>query len=192
MVAACCERRGPNVIYDKVINGQIIDLRSVKVDDADFVFNIRMDNSKNKYIHKVSNDVGLQKKWISNQIQRDGDYYFIALSKQGEPLGLASVYDIDYEKKEAEFGRWVSYGNPYQNVEMVMLLFDLAFNELGIDKLFMRMDLENTKVINFWKTFRCSHTGIVKRVDMELDEWYINKDTYLSNRNNIKRMIKSV
>ena len=168
------------MIWNEVIKGKYIDLRAVTVDDAKFIIDLRNDELKNQYIHTTSDDVDLQKEWIRRQICREGDYYFVICGKDGSNIGLASVYNLDLEKREAEFGRWISWGNALQNSESVILAFDFAFKQLGVDSIYVRVMKENRKVINFWKHFGGKHIGEVFEMDLWLDKTIVTKEEYFS------------
>ena len=174
------------VISEKV-DGKYISIRAVEKNDADFIIKIRNDETKNQFLHKTSTDIDAQYEWIEKQRQRDGDYYFIISSQDGSPVGLASLYDYEKETGKIQFGRWISWGDALQNVETVILLFDLAFSKLGVSEIYMMVEEENKQVRNFWKRFGGQHYGLVNEGESLQDKTVITSDDYADIRKkNIK------
>lgn len=163
---------------DKQLVGKYVYLRSVTVDDAEFVCDIRSDAELCKYLHAVSPDVSAQREWIENQIARENDYYFIICDQSDVPVGLASIYDVDTQKKCAEFGRWVSRGNALQNVESVVLSFDFAFETFDLDFVYMRTMMANTAVRTFWTRFGAKSLGEVHEMGLNLDKEIVTAEDY--------------
>lgn len=166
------------MVVSNPLRGKYINLRSVIEDDAQFIVDIRNDDTKNKYVHAVSNDVNLQIEWIREQIKRPGDYYFVIENKNGEPIGLASIYDVGVYDCAAEFGRWISWGNAAENLESVILSFDFAFEQLKVDYVYMRTMVDNNKVKNFWKRFGATQHGEIFEMDLWLDKTTVSKKDY--------------
>ena len=81
-------------IYEQ-INGHLINIRSVLVDDAPFIVGIRNNDKLNKFINPVDKSIKLQRCWIEEQNKRANDYYFIIEDKSKVPLGTISLYKID-------------------------------------------------------------------------------------------------
>ena len=163
------------IAKDRII-GKYIELRAVTVEDAQFVLDIRLDANKTKYVHKVSNDLVKQEEWIRNQNLRENDFYYVVMGKDDKPIGLASIYNFKLDS--AEFGRWISYGNAFQNVETVILLFDYFFKNFDINVIVADMMEDNKSVINFWKTFGAEHIGLVYERDLTLDKWIVTRNKY--------------
>ena len=166
------------MFLQKVLRGNTISLKSVDLDDAEFIVRIRNDETKNKYVHPVPADIELQKEWIKRQKDRDGDYYFVIYDDKYNKCGLASIYDINISNREAEFGRWVSWGNSVQNIESVILAFDFAFENFAIDKIYMRTMYENKIVRSFWKRFGAESLGKVYEMDLWLDKAIVTREKY--------------
>lgn len=54
-----------------ILSGKNINMRTVEIDDAEFIFTMRQNESKTKYLSKVSGSVETQKEWIKNYKQRE-------------------------------------------------------------------------------------------------------------------------
>lgn len=166
------------MIIENTIQGKYIQLKSAALDDAEFIVNIRNDETKNTYIHKVPKDIELQKKWLDRQMNADGDYYFVIQDLNGKPLGLCSIYNVSPLDKTAEFGRWISWGSAIHNVESVILSFDFAFENLEVDLIYMKIMLQNKAVRNFWKRFGADTICEVFENDLCLEKKAVEKKRY--------------
>jgi RimJ/RimL family protein N-acetyltransferase len=147
-------------IYEQ-INGHLINIRSVLVDDAPFIVGIRNNNKLNKFINPVDKSIELQRCWIEEQNKRANDYYFIIEDKSKVPLGTISLYKILDD--QGEWGRWVSVGNPIQNIESAILIHDFAFINLKLNLVYSKVIDENVHVLNFNKSFGAKKIGTPKK-----------------------------
>ena len=168
------------MFLSKTIKGKYIDISSVTESDAEFIIALRSDEDKTKFLHKIDTNLSKQKEWIKEQIARDNDFYFVYSNKSGERRGLASIYNIDENNKSAEFGRWISIGNVFENLESVILIFDFAFENFDIDTICLNMVKGNDYVTNFWKTFGAKNIGLVFESDLCIDKWIVTKTEYYS------------
>jgi len=130
-------------------DGFLYRLRPVKLSDARFIIDTRLEDvERNKFIHKISADEDSQRQWISDYLQRQGDYYFVIenkLTKESE--GLIGFYN---EKDgSAEWGRWVIKKNSLAAVESVDLMYQIAFEQIGLNELYCRTLELNESVVSF-------------------------------------------
>ncbi len=100
---------------DYIIEKYGLKARFVVESDAEFIVDIRTDESLSKYIHTTDNDIQKQKEWIRAYKQREAkgsEYYFI-FYVDDIPYGVERIYNIkedSYEhgslvfKKESPFG----------------------------------------------------------------------------------------
>ncbi|GEM_PF-829093 len=185
------------VIYNDKVEGKFVNLRSVLESDTEFILKLRLDDTLNKYLNKVENDIEKQKSWIKEQQKRENDFYFMIERKCGTPIGTISLYNII--KGEGEFGRWVSIGSPVENVESVLLLHDFGFYKINLELIYSETVRENIKVLNFHKRFgaevlnefREYNTFIVQRAIIKKENYEIIRKNnlkiidYYSNKLNI-------
>mgnify|MGYP003510103375 CR=1 FL=1 len=113
-------------------------LRLVNVDDAEFILSLRQNQNLNQFLSAVSPDIQMQRDWIISYKLREEqglDYYFIVMDKRFEDVGMVRVYDINYENKSFTWGSWVLSENrpKYTALDSMILSYDFAFNELGLD-----------------------------------------------------------
>ena len=143
------------MIYNGIISGRYVDLRSATLDDAEFTLNIRLDPEIKKRFPPFDSNLEKQKIWLSNQMQKDNDYFFVIIDKQNnQRIGTISIYDINYEKLEAENGRLVvKSDNPLHSSEAFLLLNRFSFHELGLERVYGFILGDNQRSQNFNKFF---------------------------------------
>ena len=77
-----------DLVYDKVIKGRFVDLRSITLDDAEFSYNIRADRKNRELVGQPAALIEEQREFIKWQMSEPNDYYFVALNKKGERIVL--------------------------------------------------------------------------------------------------------
>jgi len=80
-----------------IIYGKNINMRTVTIEDAEFIYSMRQNQDKTKYLSKVTGTVASQKEWIKSYKQREEEkkeFYFVIKSKDEEKLGLVRMYDF--------------------------------------------------------------------------------------------------
>ncbi len=120
------------MVYNRVIHGRFVDLRSITMEDAQFSYSIRMDEKNKDVVGQVASSVEEQRKFIEWQMLQPGDYYFVVLNKQGERIGLIGVYDI--HDGIGEVGREVNCGSPVESMEAEVLLNQFIKEELKLER----------------------------------------------------------
>lgn len=166
------------MIYPDCIVGHFSKLRYVKLDDAKQILKLRLDENLNRYINKVDNDVEKQRCWIDYHQKLEGDYYFVIEDINNNLVGTVSIYNIS--ENEGELGRWVSKANSIINLESIILAYDFAFDILKLDKIWMYVIKDNTKVVKFHKVFgsKCLGENLIKYKPFEMIEFCTDKELY--------------
>ena len=84
----------------------------------------------------------------------EDDFVFIILDDH-TPVGQIAIYNIDYEKKSAEFGRLMLGEDKYLRKGYATLaskeLLKFSFNILGLDHIYLSVKKDNTKAINLYE-----------------------------------------
>ncbi len=133
-----------------VLLGEKVDLLPVKPEDAVFIISLRTNPELNRYLHSTNPDICLQRKWIQEQMQRAGDFYYVICEKSmGLKVGLIGVYNCTEE--HVEVGRWICM-NPICAVESLLLSCDFAFSRETRRYVIFTVHPENKKVIALHKT----------------------------------------
>lgn len=139
------------MVYDGIIEGKYVNLRSVSVEDADFTLKIRQDPEVTKYIPRLDITIEQQKNWIKSQREKSDDFFFIVYNKCDCPIGTISIYDI--KECIGESGRLVLKGNVLENIETQLLLYNFVFDVLNLDSVSGYIYKENKRALRFAKQF---------------------------------------
>jgi RimJ/RimL family protein N-acetyltransferase len=137
----------------RTLHGRFVDLRQLTVDDAELTFRWR-ESSRAKLLNKGAPSVAAQAEWIR---KRPGnEHNFIIQLKDGRPVGMLSLVGIDPVNRHAEPGRFLIgdeqavRGVPAA-VEAMKLLYQLAFDELGLVRLFGTIASDNSRMAKWQK-----------------------------------------
>lgn len=133
------------------VQGFAFSLRPVRPDDAQFIFDIRSSSpARHRYIHPIGPDVDQQREWIASYLQRDNDYYWvISRNSTGKDEGLIGIYDLDDQRKTAEWGRWILLPSSLGAVESALLIYRTAFQYLSLKSLYCITVADNKPVVSF-------------------------------------------
>lgn len=118
------------MVYDKVIQGKFVSLRSITLDDAEFSYNLRKDPRFVEIMGQSAPSSEAQREYIKNQREKEGDYYFVVENRAGERIGLIGVYDIQGDR--CEIGRELNIGAAYETMEASILISEFALNDLHL------------------------------------------------------------
>ena len=139
-----------------LLEGKNINLRMVEIEDAEFIYNMRQNQNKTKYLSKVTGTVDSQKEWIKNYKQREDEekeFYFIIESKNKDKLGLVRIYDL--KNDSFCWGSWlIKEGAPKTTaIESALQIYEFGFYKLGFEKSHFDVRKGNDKVIAFHQRF---------------------------------------
>ena len=95
---------------------------------------------------KTSDPIPLEshKAWFQRYLEKDNDFLFIVETPgdPARPVGQASVYDIDWEARSAEVGRFLvapQEGGKGYMARACRALIDYCGGELGLDYVFLEV-----------------------------------------------------
>ncbi|SJN57296.1 hypothetical protein VR7878_02228 [Vibrio ruber DSM 16370] len=169
------------------IDGVSYRLRPVRLDDANYIVKLRLEDlERSKYINPISNDIKKQEEWISQYLNKEDDYYFVIeniFTNKSE--GLISIYNINNEK--AEWGRWVISKSSISAIESVDLIYQVAFNYLGLKRLYCRTIVDNIAVVAFHDNIPQKRGSIIENhvsingIQYDVIEHYVDDDYYQHN-----------
>ena len=120
------------MVYEGVIKGRFVELKSITLDDAQFSFDIRSAPENRDTVGVVAKTIEDQRKFIEWQMKEPGDYYFVVYNKKGEKIGLIGIYDIQGDMGET--GREVCNGSCVEVFESEILVQDFAMDILKLKK----------------------------------------------------------
>ncbi|MCT7911797.1 GNAT family N-acetyltransferase [Arcobacter lacus] len=139
-----------------IIYGKNINMRTVEIEDAEFIYNMRQNQNKTKYLSKITGTVESQKEWIKNYKQREEDkkeFYFVIESKDEEKLGLVRMYD--FKDNSFCWGSWLIKEDALKStaIESALQIYEFGFYKLGFEKSHFDVRKGNDKVIAFYQRF---------------------------------------
>ena len=177
------------MIYNGTMKGKYVILRSVLPKDTETTLNMRLDPEKTKYLHPVENSLDKQKRWIMEQNNRKGDYFFIAHNYSEHPIGTFSIYYI--KGCEGHSGRLISFGNALQSFEMNILIFRFAFEYLNLRKINGDVTNENGQAIKLDVLFGFTFEEAVKDTDFDRMVRYcqLKKESFYNNLDKLYKMV---
>jgi RimJ/RimL family protein N-acetyltransferase len=147
------------VRHDLHAEGVVAALRPVAVGDAAFILKLRTAPDVSQFIKTTSPDLANQERWLADYLNRGGDYYFIVTERaSGFSRGTIAIYDVISRPSQAEWGRWIVPGMSVLALESALLMYGLAFEELGLDRVYCRSSADNVRVVSFHTS--CGLTAI--------------------------------
>ena len=140
-----------------IIYGKNINMRTVTTEDAEFIYTMRQNQNKTKYLSKVTGTVESQKEWIKNYKQREEnkkEFYFVIESKDKEKLGLVRMYD--FQDDSFCWGSWLIKEDAPKTtaIESALQIYEFGFYNLGFEKSHFDVRKGNDKVIAFHQRFK--------------------------------------
>lgn len=138
---------------DQTLAGRYVDLRPLMPGDAEMTLQWRQ-GSRARYLNAGAASVEQQADWISGR--PSSEYNWIIQLKDGSPIGMLSLVDIDVRNSRAETGRFLigdeekAKGVPAA-VEAMGLVYDFAFNTLNLSRLHGMISADNTLMVKWQK-----------------------------------------
>ncbi len=138
----------------RVMHGEFVNLRPLQVSDAEMTFKWRR-AQRARFLNAGAASVEQQAAWIASRPA--SEYNFIIELKNGHPLGMLSLIGIDRANRHGEPGRFLigdeeaAKGVPAA-VEAMALLYQLAFDEIGLVRVCGIVAANNTLMVK-WQKF---------------------------------------
>ena len=175
---------GGKIIQEALV-GKYVTLREVRVEDADFILQLRCDEKKSQFLHKTEYDLPKQEAYIKRYFELSDEWYFIAEDKTGKPIGTYRIYDVQGDS--FCIGSWLMIDGvtAEQSFETDYLVRMYGFNILGFNKIHFDVRKGNKKVWRYHMSL-----GAVKTGETDLDFlWELKKEDYI---NKVDAMIKAM
>lgn len=153
-----------NLVSVDTIFGEFINLRALGVEDAEITLGWR-NVDRARHLNAVNSSLVEQKKWIENRPR--SELNFIIEMKDSRPIGMLSLVGIDLVNKHAESGRFLigdeeaAKGIPAA-VEAMKLLYELAFDRLGLVRIFGTIASGNPLMIKWQKYLGMMEEGCMR------------------------------
>jgi diamine N-acetyltransferase len=137
-----------------ILVGEFVNLRPLLVDDAALTLVWRKAD-RARQLNAVKSSVTEQEQWIKNRPA--SEFNFIIETKNSSPIGMISLIGVDLVNRHAETARFLigneeaARGVPAA-VEAMKLLYHLAFDQMGLVRIFGTISSGNTLMIK-WQKF---------------------------------------
>jgi len=142
------------------VGGEFIDLQKVTVDDAEFIYELRTSKGA-QYLNQPPNySISNQREWIEKRTADEINY--IIYSKDGERVGMVSIYDCDWSNRVSNVGRlllkeqFIHASTPF-GLEALLITYDYVFYTMGFRKIAGTINSRNEKVVSLQK-----HLGMIE------------------------------
>jgi len=178
------------------IKGKYVYLKSIGLDDAFFIYKLRQNKFISYYLHTPPKTINEQKNWIKNNLKDKKSRDFIILNKSNKKIGTIALDNII--SQNAEWGRWISTGNTYENIEAIILLLNYGFKKLNLKNIFSLTNVNNKKVVNFHKKTPAKFLGIKKSIffiknrNTDGVKYSFDKKRFIIFKKNFKFMTRSI
>jgi RimJ/RimL family protein N-acetyltransferase len=125
-------------------------IRPINNQDAEFCLTLRNNPVLNSFLNSTSTKVEDQINWLEKYYEKDDDFYFVIEKlKDNTKEGLIALYDIDFENKTAEWGRWILMPGSLAAVESALMIYKFAFHHMNLEKIYSRTVSLNEKTVSF-------------------------------------------
>ena len=179
------------MVYDGVIEGKTVRLRSVEERDAESTYKMRSDPERARFIHKASGTIDDQREFIREQRLKPNDFLFIIEDLEGKPIGMKGILDYDEKTNSVESGRFIGFGSQVQNIEALKLSFDFAFDILKVNQIRMAALECNKTMIGIQKKFGAviSHKEPCIGFDYENVYSVLSRESYAVSKPKVEQLI---
>ena len=133
------------------LTGRFVVLRPLSVDDAALTLGWRL-GDRAALLNHGALTVAAQAAWIASR--PDTEFNFVIQLHSGEPVGMLSLVNIDPTHRRAEPARFLigepalAKGLPVA-VEALRLLYELAFDHLGLHRIHGTVVAENRQMLKW-------------------------------------------
>ncbi|HUW88509.1 MAG TPA: GNAT family N-acetyltransferase [Candidatus Paceibacterota bacterium] len=151
-------------------------LRLLVVSDAELTLNWRL-SPRARLLHVGAQKISEQEEWI--QSRPENELNFIIETTNGEPCGMISLVKIDLVNLLAEPARFLvdkNFSNQPIAVEATLILYKVAFEMLGLQKLHGRIAGSNERMLAWQQYYGMVIEG---RLDQQMEESSDHEDSYL-------------
>lgn len=139
------------IVKHNMLIGKHIALRLVEIGDAELIVTLRTDARRNSHLSAVSPEVSAQASWLKRYKEREaaGSEYYFVIEADATAVGLLRMYDI--EGPSFRWGSWIIRpGAPsYCAIESALILYDFAFESLGLTLCRFEVRKDNERVWAF-------------------------------------------
>lgn len=156
------------------LTGEFVALRPLTSDDAELTLGWRQ-SRRARFLNTGAQTLADQEAWIARR--PDSERNFVIELADGRPVGMLSLIDIDLVNRRAETSRFLIgdedavRGVPAA-VEAMKLLYEYAFGELGLVRLYGTVADGNRRMVQWQKYLGMQEEGRLRRHYLLDGEWH--------------------
>jgi len=145
----------------QVLEGEFVNLRPLQVADAELTYKWRRAD-RAKFLNQGAASVELQAKWIASR--PSVEHNFVIELKTSRPVGMLSLIRVDMANRNGEPARFLigdedaAKGIPVA-VEAMKLLYELAFDQLGLVRVCGIVAVNNKLMVKWQKYMGMKEEG---------------------------------
>lgn len=129
-------------------------IREIDIEDAELTYKWR-NSGRAAYLNQGASTVNAQRQWIREKLDRQDEINHIIVCDDN-PVGMISIVTIDTSLGTAETGRFLIGEEDYCKgkpvaCDALILHYNYAFDQLGLNKLYGHIDPLNKQMIKFHK-----------------------------------------
>lgn len=102
------------------------------------------------------------REWFLKYAERDDDFLFI-IERAGDPVGQVGLYNIDRDRREAEYGRLIIGEDDARRSgcarEATLLLTAWGFEDLGLDRIYLVVKKDNAAALALYRSLGFDRVG---------------------------------
>lgn len=145
-----------------IIQGKNIKMRTVELDDAEFIYEMRQKRPKTRYLSVIESDVDSQREWIMQYKKREmeaNEFYFVIEDFDNNRYGLVRMYD--FQGVSFCWGSWLLKDDSPKTmaIESALQVYEFGFYQLNFDKSHFDVRKENERVVAFHQRFGAELVG---------------------------------
>jgi RimJ/RimL family protein N-acetyltransferase len=133
-------------------------LRPARMEDAAFIVWLRNLEHVRGRVGDTALNVADQEAWLQKYFERGGDYYFVAETPGGIPVGTHGLYDL--VNASAEKGRQAVRPEVMVGVTLAILATDIGFEQLGLREIRSNTVSTNQNVISLHRKSGFKQVGV--------------------------------
>lgn len=147
------------------LRGQYVVLRPLRVEDAELTLGWRL-SDRTALLNRGACSVAAQAEWIASRPSTELN--FVIQLRSGQPVGMLSLVAIDEANRRAEPARFL-IGEPEAirgipaAVESMKLLYQLAFDQMKLNRVHGTVAADNKSMIRWQKFFGMKEEGRLRQ-----------------------------
>lgn len=142
----------PKIRKARKICGKTLIFRNATESDAEFIFSLRRDERKSRYISPTSDGLDSQLAWLRNYSSAEDQAYFI-ICFNDQAIGTVRIYDN--VEDDFSWGSWIISANAptHAAIESALILYGYALDFLNFKKSHFSVRKLNKSVCKFHERF---------------------------------------